>query len=847
MLQGTMNSCGNRAKPDGVEQRHVRNWIEARKVQEAQAAKEKGIMQRVFDGVIWLAALPVSWAMVVLEAICSPLLWVLYGEAKRREEAAWTTEYKKVAKATKVAVRTPLPIPDDIGKWRLDCFKGRQIWYVADKTDRPQGLIERIHTGQTSPADAGAGSKPSGLLDALQKAGDYVASIQSDDGHWSNDYGGPMFLLPGMVIAKYIMYKGKQDAMFPKAVRNEMVRYVKNVQNEDGGWGLSEEGCSTMFGSVMNYVCLRLLGVPKDDPRVKAAREFIQNNGGAIGIPTWGKCWLTLVNLYQWEGIKPVLPELWLLPKWLWFNPGRMWCHTRMVYIPVGYLFGVKFQAPVDPLITELRGEIFEKGQRFEDIDWDVAYAAVSPLDVHYPTHPVTLFAFKILRLYEKYLANGPCRFLRRMALRECVDHIEYDDVTTNFICLGPVNKVFNLIAMYQAQGMSDYVKLSESRLQDYLWLGKNGMKMNGYNGSQLWDTSFALQAYKACGLHEDAAYKTTIQQGLQYISDAQVLERFPMLAHYNRDDPYGAYNFSTAEQGWQVSDCTAEGLRVAILYDSLSTDRIRAGVDQLLSLRNADDGAWCSYEPRRSPTWLELLNPADVFTRIMVEYTYTECSSASMQTLRRFIESRHCSNYQRKAILESMRCGAKMIKKMQYAHGGWYGNWGVCFTYGTLFGIEGLLCAGEPKSCAEIKRAVAFLMSKQRADGGWSEHVHSCASREYTEATDLHAASLPVQTALSLMGLTAAASRSASAEHLAAMDRAAQFLMETQRGGSWEQPTICGIFNGTCGIHYPFYPVVMPFWALAHYKHFKSGAPDALGEHAAHHDVWLRFVEGSA
>lgn len=33
--------------------------------------------------------------------------------------------------------------------------------------------------------------------------------------------------------------------------------------------------------------------------------------GGAIGVPQWGKFWLSLLNLYEWEGVNPVPPELW--------------------------------------------------------------------------------------------------------------------------------------------------------------------------------------------------------------------------------------------------------------------------------------------------------------------------------------------------------------------------------------------------------------------------------------------------------------------------------------------------------------------------------------------------------
>ena len=32
------------------------------------------------------------------------------------------------------------------------------------------------------------------------------------------------------------------------------------------------------------------------------------------------------------------------------------------------------------------------------------------------------------------------------------------------------------------------------ARLDDYLWVAEDGMKMQGYNGSQCWDTSFAVQ-----------------------------------------------------------------------------------------------------------------------------------------------------------------------------------------------------------------------------------------------------------------------------------------------------------------------------------------------------------------
>lgn len=35
--------------------------------------------------------------------------------------------------------------------------------------------------------------------------------------------------------------------------------------------------------------------------------------GGAAAVPSWGKFWLSLLNVYDWEGNNPIPPELWLV------------------------------------------------------------------------------------------------------------------------------------------------------------------------------------------------------------------------------------------------------------------------------------------------------------------------------------------------------------------------------------------------------------------------------------------------------------------------------------------------------------------------------------------------------
>jgi len=62
--------------------------------------------------------------------------------------------------------------------------------------------------------------------------------------------------------------------------------------------------------------------------------------------------------------------------------------------------------------------------------------------------------------------------------------------------------------------------------LFDYVWLAEDGMKMQGYNGSQLWDTAFAVQAIAASGLANDKTIAPILQRAHRYLDASQVRYR---------------------------------------------------------------------------------------------------------------------------------------------------------------------------------------------------------------------------------------------------------------------------------------------------------------------------------
>jgi lanosterol synthase len=86
-----------------------------------------------------------------------------------------------------------------------------------------------------SLASQGAPSLPRATtpLDAARNGFAFYRRIQARDGHWAGDYGGPLFLMPGLVIGMYAT-----GTPIPREWSIEMRRYLRSKCNEDGGWGL---------------------------------------------------------------------------------------------------------------------------------------------------------------------------------------------------------------------------------------------------------------------------------------------------------------------------------------------------------------------------------------------------------------------------------------------------------------------------------------------------------------------------------------------------------------------------------------------------------------------------------
>jgi squalene/oxidosqualene cyclase-like protein len=626
---------------------------------------------------------------------------------------------------------------------------------------------------------------------------------QVEAGSMPCDYSGPLFL-PGMYVGTCYAL----GALPEGPDRDGFIAYLRATQSPDGGWGLGEQNPSAVFTTSLSYMALRMLGVAAEDPDLVRARAWLHARGGARTSASWGRFFLSLMRLHPWEGCDPVPPELWLLPYALPVHPGRMWCHARMVYLPMGWLYATRATLPDDPLLAALRTELYVED--WDAVDWRAARDVVAPEDAY---HPRTR-AYKLVRTALDGLERVMPRRLRARALAEVERQVAYEDDLSGNICIGPVNKLYNTLLWHFKEPGGERARAHLAKLPDYLWRDARGVRMNGYNSSELWDAAFAAQAL----LEIDAPWADDVLEGLWRFIRAQRLDDNPPdAARHYRTHSAGGWPFSNRPHGWPITDCTAEGLKTSVLLRQRRPDAAaghlddashRASVRALLAWQNPD-GGWASYEQQRAPRWLEAFNPSDIFGDIMVDASFVECTSAVLQALHAWRDDPlRQPDASDPDVDDALRRGAAFLRAQQRPDGGWYGNWAVCFTYGTWFGIHGLLAAGAPPEDPAIQRAADFLEGLQRPDGAWGEHIDSCRQKEPVPTADGQS----VMTAWAVLALVAAGrARARSA------CRGVSWLREQQGSdGTWHDTAIAGVFNRTCSIHYDSYARVFPPWALA-------------------------------
>ncbi|MEM9861159.1 MAG: prenyltransferase/squalene oxidase repeat-containing protein [Myxococcota bacterium] len=636
--------------------------------------------------------------------------------------------------------------------------------------------------------------------------------------HWEGEVVWNPMLAAQFVIARHAM--GRPLA---KLQAERVLRQLEVMQLEKGCWGMHRYGEPSLFVTVLAYVAARLCGWKSSDKRLAGARDFIRREN-VLNVPSWGKVWLSIANLYEWDGVNAVPPEAWLLPKAVPLHPSNYYCHTRLIYMGMASVRALRVTAPFNETTRALRAELYA-GQAYETIDFARARGRLREGDLWERPSAILRAVYGAVNVIEPLHVPA----LRARLIKRFTEAMRFELRSTDYTCLSPVNGLLFALTLH-AQNPSDpdlerqlarFGGDDDSPLKGWVWQDDDeGLRVTGAR-SATWDTSFVLQALsvlKHVDIPELRAHVAEgLEEGLRWLETQQIRSTAAERGAYgkhDRVDPVGGFCFAGIWHGWPVSDCTAEAL---LAFADADAERyapaIRRAVRFLLQAQNFD-GGFGSYEARKSRAGLEWMNPAEMFGDSMTELSYYECTASNACALRAALDAGVLSGSLSDRAQGALERAGAYLRASQNEDGSWDGAWGVAYLYGTLFGVRGLKAAGADATDPAVQRACAFVLEKQREDGAFAECWRSCLEDRFIAAEESH----PTQTAWALSTLLEGDVEDARVREAA--ERAALALRVMQEAdGTWRSPRMTGVFFRTALLDYRLYRQIFPLWALASFE----------------------------
>src|SRR5262249_47747647 len=209
-------------------------------------------------------------------------------------------------------------------------------------------------------------------------------------------------------------------------------------------------------------------------------------------------------------------------------------------------------------------------------------------------------------------------------------------------------NGLLNCLAMWSRDPDLPELSPSLEAVEKWKWQDpEEGIRYAGAR-SQTWDTAFAMMAV----LENPPAALASIsalRNAYAFLRDVQMTSEVADYDEQDRDPAIGGWCFSDGEHRWPVSDCTAEALSAVLKMhhipdgvtesQRIPESRIAQAVSFILSRQNAD-GGFGTYERRRGSSWLETVNPSEMFGQCMTERSYVECTGSALTALAHARES---------------------------------------------------------------------------------------------------------------------------------------------------------------------------------------------------------------
>ncbi|MFH1831064.1 MAG: prenyltransferase/squalene oxidase repeat-containing protein [Pseudomonadota bacterium] len=665
--------------------------------------------------------------------------------------------------------------------------------------------------------------KKASATSLLQGSIDYMKSLQRSDGYWwfaleANETIGAEFIF----LMHYL-----QDV--DKSIQSGIGRRILDVQRKDGSWALYHDGPGDLSTSVECYFALKLAGFAERDPAMTAAKNFILSAGGAEKARVFTRIHLAMFGLMPWDACPAMPAEFIFLPKWFYVSIYSFSSWARATIVPLLMFMCEKkvIKLPVNLVLDEIF--LTPPGKR------DFSFSTDKGL---FSFESFFIYLDKLLKLYEK----KHLKRLRKKAIERCKNWIwervnKTEDIypplaycALAYKALGydndapQIKKPFNALKMFQQRyattdvpALPDEIKDDgrtkpselrelriDPRVDPCLRANANDAIHQQCCISPIWDTPWMIEALLEAGVPPS---DPALLRAGNWLIAKQITEVKGDWAVRNPKAEPGGWAFEFENDFYPDVDDTIEVLTVLCRLTMPWRTKERAiarGINWLLSMQN-DDGGWGAFDRNQTREIVNkipfsdhkaCLDPSSPdITGRMVEFLIKRNFSPSHPAIKKAI---------------------KYIWRKQEDFGGWFARWGVNYIYGTWCVLSALGSMGIGTNDPRVARAVQWLASVQRPDGGFSEAPDTYDPNKPFAPYNV---SVPSQTAWALMGLVGG-----GATHSNIATKAALYLLNNRNeSGSWDEMHYTGTgFPLHFYIRYHGYRHYFPLLALARY--FRAG-----------------------
>jgi squalene-hopene/tetraprenyl-beta-curcumene cyclase len=573
---------------------------------------------------------------------------------------------------------------------------------------------------------------------ALELAREHLLSLQDAAGWWRGELQTNVTMdAEDMLLREFLGIRRAEET-------ERSAAWIRSQQRADGTWSNFHGGAGELSTTIEAYWALRLAGDEPEQEHMRIAADFIRGEGGLERARVFTHVWLALFGLWSWERVPALPPEVVLLPASVPLNVYDFACWARQTIVALSV---VKAHRPVHTLPFAL-DELRVQGGAHPD-------GAAQPPQPAPSRRGVWLGRLdRLLRAYER----RPFAPLRRLALARAESWIvRRQEADGSWGGIQPP-WVYSLMALRLSgyplehpvlrRGLEGLDRFMVEDRDDSRGVGAPAGASRRLEACQspVWDTGLALLALSDAGVAED---DQAMLAAARWLLGEEVTVRGDWSVARPALEP-GGWAFEFANVNYPDVDDTVEV--VLALARLAERTPLRAPIDGAIgrALRwvegmQSSDGGWGAFDAdntRALVRELPFLDFGEVIDEPSADVTAHTVEMLGVLGL---------------GATPAAQRGVRWLIEHQEADGSWFGRWGVNHVYGTGAAVPGLIAAGIDPSHASIRRAVAWLEGHQNEDGGWGEDPRSYDDPKWIG----RGPSTASQTAWALLALHAAGERS--------------------------------------------------------------------------------------